>query len=428
MNDRLHILGVCGKLMSGIAVLAKQSGFNVLGYDKAFLPPMSIQLKKFDINCINAWETDHIKKEDVIIVGNGILFDNPIIRFARARNIKMISGPQWLQENILANKKVIAITGTHGKTTVTSWCVDIFYRLGIKVGYLIGGTRLPEGQSADLGSPESPWFVIEADEYDTAFFDKRPKFLHYWPYILLVNNIEFDHSDIYKDIAEINKQYQYLFRTVHPDGGIVANIATKDLVPDSSYTFSIDGEGALNGLYHKEMLQIGEQKYPVWGHYNAYNLIAVMAIFRRLQIEVPSSIFDNLTLPKRRLEDRGIHFGIRWFDDFAHHSTAILAVYNTLLFRYSQVALIIHPASSTQRSEYGFKSLFKALKGAGNIAILPSKRQEKHFDLPKGWVYVADEDKAVSWARQKNVDAVCVMSCDYLEGIFNSLELEKLGN
>ena len=219
---RVHILGVCGKLMSGIALLAKKTGCMVTGYDQKFLMPMSGQLIEHGIECVKAWDTDYLRPDDVIIVGNGILSDNPIIHKARKLNMQMLSGPQWLQENILADRQVIAITGTHGKTTLSSWCVQIFNELGIDVGYLIGGITEKSMPSASFGHANNNWFVIEADEYDSAFFDKRPKFLHYWPKWVLVNNIEHDHVDIFSDLEAMQKQYQLLMRTVHPDGGVIA--------------------------------------------------------------------------------------------------------------------------------------------------------------------------------------------------------------
>ena len=219
---RIHILGICGTFMSGLAVLAKQAGHEVTGSDANVYPPMSTQLKQQGIQLFEGYDPAHIDPAlDCVIVGNVIKRGNPAMEYILDQGIPYVSGPQWLAENVLQNRWVLAVSGTHGKTTTTSILTWILDQAGLMPGFLIGGVPENFGVSARLG--KAPCFVIEADEYDSAFFDKRSKFLHYRPKTLIMNNLEFDHADIFPDLAAIKQQFHFLVRTVPGNGQIICH-------------------------------------------------------------------------------------------------------------------------------------------------------------------------------------------------------------
>ncbi len=218
----IHILGICGTFMGGIAVIARQAGHAVTGCDANVYPPMSTQLEAQGIRLIEGWDTQQIElKPDLFVIGNVVSRGNPLMEEILDRNLPYISGPQWLYDNVLREKWVVAVAGTHGKTTTSAMLAWILQDAGLNPGFLIGGVPENFGLSARIG--ESPFFVIEADEYDTAFFDKRSKFVHYHPRTAILSNLEFDHADIFPDLAAIETQFHHLVRTIPHNGLIVAN-------------------------------------------------------------------------------------------------------------------------------------------------------------------------------------------------------------
>ena len=418
---KIHIMSVCGKLMAGVATLAKQMGCQVIGYDEVFDQPMAAQLSSMSIECIHGRSTKKMRPGDTLVVGNSIHFDHPMVQYARSHQVKIKSAPEWLQEHVLSDRQVIAICGTHGKTTLATWCVEVFQRLGIQVGYLVGGIVPTTQHSADFGDGRCSWFVIEADEYDTAFFDKRPKFLHYWPRWVLVNNIEFDHADIYADFNAMVKQYQLLEKVVHPEGKMVVDYQAAQYLNQEVTTFGLSQPDAdHHGVYQDEGLMLQGEFLACWGHHNAHNLLGLYALFDAIGISLPKTAMQALGMPYRRCQLMMEKNGAKWFDDFAHHPTAIDAVYRMLVERYGSVALIIHPATHTQRSQQGFEQLIALLSDATYVAILPDVRQAVLYDLPESWQYITDQAQAARWGKEQPVSAVCVMSSQFLQKIFEA--------
>lgn len=342
---RLHILGICGTFMSGIAILAKESGHEVTGSDLNIYPPMSNQLKNCGIEVMEGYHPDHFDpKIDYVIVGNVIKRGNPAIEYVLDQQIPYISGPQWLFENILKNRTVLAIAGTHGKTTTTSLLSWILECAGLKPGFLIGGVPQNFDISARLG--KGPLFVIEADEYDSAFFDKRAKFIHYHPKILVLNNLEYDHADIFPDLNAIKQQFIYLLRTVPSNGQIIANSNDSNLssildVKNEMCFSPVTTFGGENGQWRALMNAqdgssfkviydhkiVGNVDWALLGEHNINNALAAMAAAYQVGVTYEKATsalcaFENV---KRRLEVKGCVNDIIIYDDFAHHPTAIAA-------------------------------------------------------------------------------------------------------
>jgi len=326
--------------MSGIAVLAKQCGHHVTGSDTNVYPPMSTQLTNQGIQLMEGYDASHIAADvDVVIVGNVIRRGNPAMEHVLANRIPYVSGPQWLAENVLNKRWVLAVSGTHGKTTTTSMLTWILEHAGLNPGFLIGGVPENFGVSARLG--QDPLFVIEADEYDSAFFDKRSKFIHYRPKTLILNNLEFDHADIFPDLSAIKQQFHYLIRTI-PGNGLIVRHAQDDnladvinmgcwtpvttfggpagewqaspLVPDGS-AFTVLKAGK----------KVGEVHWDLLGKHNVDNALAAIAAAQHVNVppEQAISALSSFKNVKRRLEIRGKVNGIVVYDDFAHHPTAI---------------------------------------------------------------------------------------------------------
>lgn len=336
---RLHILGICGTFMSGVAILARQSGHDVTGSDMNVYPPMSTQLQEQGIKLMEGYDPAHIPADvDCVIVGNVVSRGNAAMEFVLANAIPYLSGPEWLAKHILQKRWVLAVAGTHGKTTTTSMLTWILEQGGLKPGFLIGGVPENFGVSARLGS--DPFFVIEADEYDSAFFDKRSKFLHYHPKTLILNNLEYDHADIFPDLEAIKRQFHYLVRTVPSNGMILRHAQESNLVdvidrgcwtPVSTFgrqgdwqanLLAADGS-AFQVLHHGK--EVGVATWSLLGHHNVDNALAAIAAAYHAGVEpavavTALSTFKNV---KRRLEVRGKANEIVVYDDFAHHPTAI---------------------------------------------------------------------------------------------------------
>lgn len=343
----IHILGICGTFMGGIAVLAKQAGHRVTGCDANVYPPMSTQLQAQGIELIEGFSPEQIKlMPDIYVIGNVVSRGNPLMEAILNMGFPYISGPQWLAENVLQGKWVLAVAGTHGKTTTSSMLAWILEYAGLAPGFLIGGVpqnfdvsaRLPQAPMQDKKSI-SPFFVIEADEYDTAFFDKRSKFVHYRPRTAVLNNLEFDHADIFDDLAAIEKQFHHLVRTVPQQGLVVANGKESSLnrvIEKGCWTsvekFGTDadwqasnaiGDGSFDVIYQGQPQ--GRVNWDLLGEHNRMNALASIAAARHVGVttEVGIAALTEFKNVKRRMETIGVVNNVTVYDDFAHHPTAI---------------------------------------------------------------------------------------------------------
>ncbi len=364
----LHILGICGSFMGGIALIARAGGHRVSGCDANVYPPMSTQLTAQGIDLIEGWKADQIAlKPDVFVIGNVVTRGNPLMEEILGRGFPYISGPQWLRENILAGKHVIAVAGTHGKTTTASILAWILESAGLEPGFLIGGVPTNFGVSARSPSRAGGLFIIEADEYDTAFFDKRSKFLHYPARTAILNNLEFDHADIFPDLAAIETQFHHFVRTLPANGLIVANGADAALarvLARGCYTpverfavadgWNVGGRqaGGFEVRWKSEML--GRVEWSFTGSHNEANALAALAAARHCGVAPARAIaaLGDFAGVKRRMEIRGVVRGITVYDDFAHHPTAIEATLEGLRAKVDggRIISVLEPRSNTMKT------------------------------------------------------------------------------
>ncbi len=362
----IHILGICGTFMGGIAHLARAAGHRVTGCDANVYPPMSLQLENQGIALTEGYSAEQVAlAPDLFVVGNAISRGNPLLEEILARNLAYVSGPQWLAEHVLAGRWVLGVAGTHGKTTTTAMLAWILEEAGLNPGFLVGGVPQDFGVSARL--TDTPFFVIEADEYDTAFCDKRSKFLHYRPRTTILNNLEFDHADIFADLAAIETQFQHLVRTLPNNGLIVANGAERslrDVIGRACWTpvewFNCPegwqaGEPSADGSFAVSLAgtQIGSTRLALPGAHNRANALAALAAARHAGV-APNLALDALARfkgVKRRLELRGVVAGVSVFDDFAHHPTAIAATIAGLRGQASagRIIAVLEPRSNTMK-------------------------------------------------------------------------------
>jgi UDP-N-acetylmuramate: L-alanyl-gamma-D-glutamyl-meso-diaminopimelate ligase len=376
----IHILGICGTFMGGIAVLAKDAGHTVTGCDANVYPPMSTQLEAQGIKLIEGFDPSQTAlNPDIYVIGNVVSRGNPLMEEILNKGLPYISGPQWLAENILhpqgePSKWVLAVAGTHGKTTTSSMLAWILEHAGLAPGFLIGGVpqnfsvsaRLPQTPKQDAKST-SPFFVIEADEYDTAFFDKRSKFVHYGPRTAILNNLEFDHADIFADLHAIETQFHHLVRTVPQQGLVVANGKEESLkrVIDRGCWTPVEHFGSNDGWQGGEadpdgsfdvMLNgkvVGRVEWELLGEHNRMNALAALSAARHVGVSIEVGIaalglFQNV---KRRMELRGIEQGISVYDDFAHHPTAITTTVAGLRAKVgkARILAVLEPRSNTMK-------------------------------------------------------------------------------
>jgi UDP-N-acetylmuramate: L-alanyl-gamma-D-glutamyl-meso-diaminopimelate ligase len=363
---RIHILGICGTFMGGIAVLAQQAGHTVTGCDANVYPPMSTQLEAQGIRLIEGFDPQQISlTPDLFVIGNVVSRGNPLMEEILNRGLPYISGPQWLLENILHDKWTLAVAGTHGKTTTASMLAWILEYGHLNPGFLIGGVPENFGLSARLS--ETPFFVVEADEYDTAFFDKRSKFVHYRPRTLVINNIEFDHADIFADLNAIETQFHHLVRTVPGDGLILANgmedsvasTLTRGCWTPVEWVSNLDGwqASAADAEGHFDVSLKGERQgrvaWDLMGQHNRHNALAAIGAARHVGVPVAIGIealsqFKNV---KRRMEIRGVVNNITVYDDFAHHPTAIQTTVAGLRAKVgkARILAVLEPRSNTMK-------------------------------------------------------------------------------
>lgn len=375
----IHILGICGTFMGGIAVLAKEAGYRVTGCDANVYPPMSTQLEAQGIELIEGYGTEQLAlNADMYVIGNVISRGNPLMEEILNRNLTYISGPQWLSQALLQNKWVLAVAGTHGKTTTTSMLAWILEYANMNPGFLIGGVPQNFGVSACL--TDSPFFVIEADEYDTAFFDKRSKFVHYHPRTAVLNNLEFDHADIFPDLASIETQFHHLVRTVPGEGLIVSNgrEASLDRVLKRGCWTPVEPFGTTQGWNIDDANHVtlngmaqGILKWDLMGEHNRMNALAALAAARHAGVPVAQGLaalseFKNV---KRRMEVRGTVNGITVYDDFAHHPTAIATTVEGLRHKVgnARILAVLEPRSNTMKLGVMKDALPASLKDADAV-------------------------------------------------------------
>ena len=386
----IHILGICGTFMGGIAVLAKQAGHKVTGCDANVYPPMSTQLEAQGIELIEGFAPEQTKlNPDIYVIGNVVSRGNPLMEEILNRGLPYISGPQWLAENVLQGKWVLAVAGTHGKTTTSSMLAWILEYAGLAPGFLIGGVpenfgvsaRLPQTPVQDAKST-SPFFVIEADEYDTAFFDKRSKFVHYRPRTAVLNNLEFDHADIFEDLGAIEKQFHHLLRTVPQQGLVVANGKEDSLqrvigkgcwtpvekfgTNDDWQAANAQGDGSFDVVYKGKPQ--GRVAWGLLGEHNRMNALASIAAARHAGVTVDISIaaLTEVRNVKRRMELRGVVNNISVYDDFAHHPTAIETTVAGLRGKVgtARILAVLEPRSNTMKLGVMKSALPASLKDA----------------------------------------------------------------
>jgi UDP-N-acetylmuramate: L-alanyl-gamma-D-glutamyl-meso-diaminopimelate ligase len=346
----IHILGICGTFMGGLAALARETGHRVTGCDSGVYPPMSDQLRALGIELIEGYGADQLAlRPDVFVVGNVVTRGNPLMEAVLDAGAPYTSGPQWLAEQVLQGRHVLAVAGTHGKTTTTAMLAWILETAGLAPGFLVGGVPLNFGVSARLGatSPSAP-FVIEADEYDTAFFDKRSKFVHYRARTAVLNNLEFDHADIFENLAAIERQFHHLVRTVPSRGRLVVNARDEALqrvlgvgcwseVVRFGARKETPGEWRARGEPHafdvlRGSMRLARVEWALAGEHNQLNALAALAAADHLGVgaEVAARALASFQNVRRRLELRGSVAGISVYDDFAHHPTAMRTTINGL--------------------------------------------------------------------------------------------------
>lgn len=362
----IHILGICGTFMGGVALLARAAGHRVTGCDANVYPPMSTQLQEQGIGLVEGYDAGQVAlAPDVFVVGNAVSRGNPLLEAILDRGLPYVSGPQWLAEHVLAGRWVLAVAGTHGKTTTTSLLAWMLEDAGLNPGFLVGGVPQNFGVSARL--TESPFFVIEADEYDTAFCDKRSKFVHYRPRTAILNNLEFDHADIFADLASIETQFHHLVRTIPATGRILANAREDSLkrvvargcwselewFNDAAEWSVTTGASEVEAVFSLGGVELGRAEMPLAGSHNRENALAAVAAARHVGVPPAQAVASLARFRgiKRRLELRGVAKGVHVYDDFAHHPTAIALTVGGLRRREPQgrILAVLEPRSNTMK-------------------------------------------------------------------------------
>ena len=388
----IHILGICGTFMGGLAALAREAGHRVTGCDANVYPPMSDQLQALGIELIEGWEPGQMSLQpDQYVIGNVVTRGNPLMEALLDAGARFTSGPQWLADHVLQGRHVLAVAGTHGKTGTTSMLAWILDQAGLNPGFLIGGVPLNFGISARLGAPGAP-FVIEADEYDTAFFDKRSKFVHYRPRTAILNNLEHDHADIFPDLAAIETQFHHLVRTVPGKGRLVVNARDEALqrVLQRGCWSEVQRFGArreepgvlrARGEPHafdvlRGSLKVGRVDWALLGEHNQLNALAAIGAAEPVGVapDAAAAALGSFRNVRRRLELRGEAAGVKVYDDFAHHPTAMRSTLNGLRRKIeSQTA---QPGAAPQRILAAFEPRSNTMKLGTMKAQLPWALEE----------------------------------------------------
>jgi UDP-N-acetylmuramate: L-alanyl-gamma-D-glutamyl-meso-diaminopimelate ligase len=390
MTRHVHILGVAGTFMGGLAAIAKAAGYRVTGSDLNVYPPMSTQLEALGIELIQGYQPEQLDlKPDIVVVGNALSRGSPVVEAMLDRGMPYTSGPQWLAEQVLHAKHVIAVAGTHGKTTTTAMLTWILEEAGLEPGFLIGGVPGNFDATARLGAGRC--FVIEADEYDTAFFDKRAKFVHYRPRTAILNNLEYDHADIYPDVAAIRREFNQLLRTVPAAGRLIVNGEDAEVAATLEQgcwtpreTFAIErtprgaahdwsaaiaaGSAASRFTVHERGKQVAEVSWTLLGEHNVLNALAAIGAARHVGVDAQRAAraLGSFRGVKRRMEVRGVAGEVTVYDDFAHHPTAIEATLKGLRSKLgkARIVAVLEPRSNTMKLGVHREQLAPALATA----------------------------------------------------------------
>jgi UDP-N-acetylmuramate: L-alanyl-gamma-D-glutamyl-meso-diaminopimelate ligase len=398
----IHILGIAGTFMGGVAAIAKAAGYRVTGSDLNVYPPMSTQLDALGIEYVQGYGAEQLDlKPDLVVVGNALSRGSPVIEAMLDRGMAYTSGPLWLAEHVLKDRHVLAVAGTHGKTTTSSMLAWILQHAGQAPGFLIGGVPTNFDATARLGA--SRWFVIEADEYDTAFFDKRAKFVHYRPRTVILNNLEYDHADIYPDVASIRRQFNQLLRTVPAAGRLIVNGEDAELAatlamgcwtpresfggagPGTSDWSAQDdaGESARFSVQWQGRT-VAQVEWSLLGRHNVMNALAAIAAAHHVGVapERAAAALREFRGVKRRMEIRGSVGGVTVYDDFAHHPTAIETTLAGLRARVgaARIIAVLEPRSNTMKLGVHREQLAPALALADRVWFFAP--QDLGWDLP----------------------------------------------
>ena len=413
---KIHILGIAGTFMGGVAALARELGHTVEGSDQAIYPPMSTQLETLGIALAQGYQPQNIAPDcDEIVIGNALSRGNPAVEAVLDQGRRYISGAQWLSERVLPGRDTLAVAGTHGKTTTTTILTYLLEAAGRSPGFLIGGVAEDFGVSARIGGGRE--FVVEADEYDTAFFDKRSKFVHYRPLVAILNNLEYDHADIFPDVAAIQRQFHHLVRTVPRRGRLLVNghderlgevLAMGCWTPverfgfDASFEWSarkLREDGSAFAVVHAGR-ELGIVEWPLLGDHNVLNGLAALAACHAVGVDVASAIpsLAAFSSVKRRMEVIGEHAGITVYDDFAHHPTAIQTTLAGLRAKVGDARIVVamEPRSNSMRLGAHAEALAPSLGIADVVVFLA--RPELPWDADKVIAAIRGEARAVAGA------------------------------
>ena len=450
-NKHIHILGVCGTFMGGVAIIAKQMGYRVTGSDINVYPPMSTFLTENGIEIIPHFETSQLQPApDMVIVGNAMKRGNPCVEYISDNQLPYTSGPQWLHDNVLRERWVLAVSGTHGKTTTTGMLAWILEQNGLSPSFLIGGIAGNFGVSARLG--ESNFFVIEADEYDTAFFDKRSKFVHYNPKTLIINNLSFDHADIFDDLKAIQRQFHHMIRTISSSGLILSD-KTEQSVKETLdmgcwshkqflgeeqewYAQRISNDCTHFAVFHKGE-KTAEVNWSIVGQHNMHNALMAIAAARHAGVSVENACaaLSTFVNAKRRLEVKGEVNGITVYDDFAHHPEAIQATLTALRDKIGgsvRILAVLEPRSNTMKMGIHKDDIAPSLVRADYVFVLqPDNIPWDVSDItnkclqPAKWTANLERLIDMVVAEAHPTDHILVMSNGSFGGIHQKL-LDKL--
>jgi UDP-N-acetylmuramate: L-alanyl-gamma-D-glutamyl-meso-diaminopimelate ligase len=412
--SKLHILGIAGTFMGGVAALARELGHTVEGSDQAIYPPMSTQLEQLGIALAQGYLPQNVSPDcDAVIIGNALSRGNAAVEAVLSDGRRYTSGAQWLIDAVLPGRTTLAVAGTHGKTTTTTILTYLLQAAGRAPGFLIGGVAEDFGVSARLG--QGAEFVVEADEYDTAFFDKRSKFVHYRPRVAILNNLEYDHADIFPDVAAIQRQFHHLVRTVPGNGRLIVNGADAHLdqvlamgcwTPverfgfDASLDWSarlLSADGSAFAVL-KNGVELGQVQWPLVGRHNVLNGLAALAAANAVGVEIASVMpaLAHFRSVKRRLEVIGSHRGVTVYDDFAHHPTAIATTLEGLRAKVGDARIVVamEPRSNSMRQGAHADALAPSLAGADAVVFL--QRPELAWDAGKVIAQVRGDARAVA--------------------------------
>ncbi|AAP95619.1 UDP-N-acetylmuramate:L-alanyl-gamma-D-glutamyl-meso-diaminopimelate ligase [[Haemophilus] ducreyi] len=451
-QKHIHILGICGTFMGGVAMIARQLGYKVTGSDTNVYPPMSTFLDKQGIEIIPNYDVSQLQPApDMVVIGNAISRGIPCVEYVLEHQLHYTSGPQWLHDHLLKDRWVLAVAGTHGKTSTTGMLAWILDQNGIDTGFLIGGVAGNFGISARIGSTK--FFVIEADEYDSAFFDKRSKFVHYSPRTLVINNLEFDHADIFADLAAIQRQFHNLVRTIPQSGCILSSITdqnTQAVLKMGNYS-ELQFSGQDQTWFaqplvadcsafevHYQGNKAGQVQWNVIGAHNMHNALMAIAAAHHSGVSITGACqaLASFVNVQRRLEVKGVVNNITVYDDFAHHPTAITATIDALRAKVGQqrILAVLEPRSNTMKMGVHKHELATSLQDADSVFIyqpptIEWQVSEVLANLAQPAISADDVDELVMRIVQqaKPNDHILIMSNGAFGGIHQKL-LTALAN